>query len=194
MEFTPELVIAAYSKGYFPMAENKNEKHIDWFCPQKRAVFFPEQFHVPRSLLKFINKKDYKVRLNRQFSEVIRLCRDLRSESWINDKIIEVYTYLHKAGFVHSVEVYYGSDLAGGLYGVQIGGVFFGESLFYLKSNASKIALYELIQIMKRENMSLLDIQFKNEFLQQFGICEIDLKEYIDILDVSLCRSVNFTE
>ncbi len=149
---TPEILLSAYSQGLFPMAERATSPYVHWFCPEMRGQLSINNMHIPRSLKKSVRQmkikgNPYDIRINSNFENVIRACAketNSRTETWINPQIIDAYCNLHKLGYAHSVETWQNNKLIGGLYGVAIGGAFFGESMFSLKTNASKVALVHL--------------------------------------------------
>lgn len=182
---TPELLLQAYASGYFPMAESRDAGELHWFYPERRGILPLEAFHTPRSLHKLLRKHPFILRKNTAFGQVIRACaaqRPERPESWINGEIIALYTQLHAMGYAHSVECWREEQLVGGLYGVALGGAFFGESMFSHESGASKIALVHLVQRLKQAGYVLLDAQYSNPHLVQFGVQEIPRKEYLIVL------------
>lgn len=192
MTFNEELVLNAYCNAYFPMGEGNSDR-ISWYRPDPRAIIPVDSFHIPHSLLKIINKKNYEVRLDTSFDKVVRLCRQTHSEGiWISDKIIKVYNRIYEMGYAHSLEIYKNNELAGGLYGVSIGGAFFGESMFQTVSNCSKIALCELVYRMRQKKMILLDTQFSTPHLSQFNLKMIPDKEYYEILQKAIRLPVSF--
>ena len=175
--FSPETLIKAYSLGVFPMAESKDDPEIHFFEPDKRGILPIMPPHIPRRLLRLVKQRPYQVTYNRDFPAVIASCAETtpdRDDSWINPEIQRLYVALHAMGFAHSVEVWEDNRLIGGLYGVAIGGAFFGESMFSRVSNASKITLCHLMARLKYGNFSLLDAQFVSDHLIQFGIESID--------------------
>jgi leucyl/phenylalanyl-tRNA---protein transferase len=182
---TPEMLLQAYAGGYFPMSMNQKARKLYWFSPAVRAVLPLDEdaFHIPRSLQKLLRKHPFTVTFNRAFEEVIRECADSRSEkrdnSWINKEIIELYTELHRRSFAHSVEVWAGEQLIGGLYGVSLGRAFFGESMFSRRTGASKIALVHLVERLQSNGYMLLDAQFENPHLVQFGFQAIPKEQYL---------------
>ncbi len=169
-----EDLLNAYANGYFPMARSRKGKTLYWFKPKERGVLPLDNFHTPASLKKQLRKKPYRLSADTAFCEVITACADTprnhEKGTWINDLIIERYTELHTLGFAHSVECWQGETLAGGLYGVSIGGAFFGESMFSHHPNASRIALVCLVEILRQANYGLLDTQYVNAHLTQFGV------------------------
>jgi leucyl/phenylalanyl-tRNA---protein transferase len=189
----PEIVIHLYEQGYFPMA---HEEQVDWYSPEQRGVIRLDEFHASRSLHKFMrNKQDFEIKTDRDFEKVMRACAEPsegRTGTWINEDLIRVFCKLHKMGFAHSVECWRGDELVGGLYGLHIGAVFCGESMFSRTPNASKVALYYLVEYMKRGGFSLLDAQFTNAHLEQFGITEMPREEYIKILEAGLNQSAQW--
>ena len=189
----PEIVIHLYEQGYFPMA---HEEQVDWYSPEQRGVIRLDKFHVSRSLHKFMrNKQDFEIKTDRDFEGVMRACAQPsagRTGTWINEALIRVFCKLHKMGFAHSVECWRGDELVGGLYGLHIGSVFCGESMFSRTPNASKVALYYLVEYMKRGGFTLLDAQFTNAHLEQFGITEMARDEYLKILEAGLNQSAQW--
>ena len=189
-ELTPELLLAAYANGYFPMAKERDDPNIYWYYPEARGLIPLDGFHVPRSLAKFIRKHPFTITTNKAFPEVIAACAALgsgdRNSTWINDAIIAVYTQLWKSGFAHSVECWQEGRLVGGLYGVALGGAFFGESMFSRATNASKTALVHLVGLLREAGYTLLDTQFVNDHLQQFGVVEVPREKYLEMLLQSL--------
>lgn len=181
-EVTWEFLLAAYANGYFPMADTKDSPILQWMYPEMRGILPLDTFHIPKSLAKFIKKSPFVITTNTAFPQVIRACADVtevRKETWINEQIIKLYCELWENGYAHSVECWQGSELVGGLYGVAIGGAFFGESMFSKTSNASKVALVHLVELLKNAGYTLLDAQFTNEHLKQFGIIEIPRNNYL---------------
>lgn len=176
-EFTPELVLSAYAQGIFPMSDSRRGEEVRWFRPDPRGVIPLDAFHVPKNLAKLVRQERFAVRRDTAFEEVIRACAD-RSSTWISEEIIKVYVALHRHGFAHSVECWQEGDLVGGLYGVALGGAFFGESMFYRVSNASKVALEHLVRHLRKSGFVLLDTQWVTPHLEQFGAMEIPRDEY----------------
>lgn len=191
-KLTPELLLQAYASGYFPMAENRDDDLLHWFHPEKRGIIPLEHFHIPRSLAKAMRAKPYAITCDTAFPQVIRACAEEaanRPESWINEPIIELYTELWRMGFAHSIECWQNEKLVGGLYGVALGGAFFGESMFSRATGASKIALVHLVTELRRANYALLDTQYVNDHLKQFGVTEIPRKAYLTLLESALDRT-----
>jgi leucyl/phenylalanyl-tRNA--protein transferase len=191
--FTPQLVVEAYRGGYFPMAQSRIGQ-IAWYSPDPRAVIPLESFRVPRSLRQFMKKTEYQIRFDSSFPQVIHLCaqRPGGEETWISDEIIDVYTTLNSMGTAHSIETWIQDRLVGGLYGIAIGGGFFGESMFSLSPNASKLALVHLVGHLRRRGFSLLDTQIINNHVRQFGAVEIPRSEYLSRLRRALALPVSF--
>ncbi len=182
-------ILQAYRLGYFPMAESRDDPNVFWVHPQKRGVLPLNGLKVSRSLKKVVRRNEFVVKINTAFSDVMRCCAAEtpdRDETWINDRIIEVYSDLHHQGHAHSVECWHGTQLAGGLYGVSIGGAFFGESMFSRRTNASKVALVHLIARMKAGGYRLLDTQFITDHLISLGAEEITKSEYQNRLNKAL--------
>ncbi len=179
MKITTDILLEAYKQGYFPMAESRNAGTLRWFDPEYRGILTFDGFHVPRSLRKTLRGQVYKVTFNTAFGRVIRACADARKDTWINDEIIALYTSLHKKGFAMSAESWTEEgELAGGLYGVCIGRAFFGESMFSVSTDASKVALVHLMARLWSRGCQLVDAQFVNDHLLQFGISEIPRADY----------------
>jgi leucyl/phenylalanyl-tRNA--protein transferase len=193
MRLNPDLLLSAYSQGYFPMAHEDGELY--WHDPDPRAIMPLPEFHVPRSLKRTIKKGTFGVRLNTAFAEVMEGCAAPapdREETWINEDIFVAYTYLHQLGFAHSVETWRNGKLVGGLYGVALQGLFAGESMFSLEKDASKVALVYLVEHLKARGFLLLDIQYMTEHLRRFGAIEIPAKAYKARLQAALTLPVSF--
>src|ERR1700731_4728816 len=175
----PELLLHGYRFGIFPMA--MSDGTIEWFSPDPRAILPLDKFHVPHGLQRVMRKQIFEIGTDGQFAEVIRACAK-RKDTWINDEIIESYEKLHELGYAHSVETLSGGKLVGGLYGVAIGGPFFGESMFHRKTDASKVALLALIEHLRVQKFTLLDTQWVTPHLAQFGAIEIPRSQYLRLL------------
>ena len=191
-ELDPDFILAAYCSGYFPMAETLTGR-ISWYSPDPRAILPLSGFRVSRSLRQKLRKDMFDVRINTAFREVIAACAG-RSETWISPEIIRAYTALHDMGFAHSVEAWHEGRLAGGLYGLAIAGAFFGESMFTRETDASKVALVHLVERLRARDFVLLDTQFVNEHVRQFGACEIPRPEYLEMLAGALSAKTTFLE
>jgi leucyl/phenylalanyl-tRNA--protein transferase len=191
-EFTPELVLHAYSVGAFPMADEDGE--IAWFSPDPRAIFPLDTFHVPRTLQKTIRRGTFEIRIDTAFDDVIAACGDRPEGTWISGDIISVYKTLHESGFAHTVEAWQAGALAGGLYGVTLGGAFFGESMFTRVTDASKVALVALVDRLRTRGFTLLDTQWLTPHLVRFGATEISRPEYLRRLRIALDLDVTFTD
>ncbi len=188
---TPDLLVRAYCAGFFPMADSRRGR-IRWYSPDPRAVIPLESFHVPRSLRRTIRRGLFDVRVNTAFRAVIRACAE-RPETWISDEIVRAYEALHALGLAHSVETWQGERLVGGLYGVALGGAFFGESMFSRVTDASKVALVALVERLRARGFTLLDTQFLTPHLARFGAVEIPRGEYLRRLAAALrleCRFI----
>ncbi len=178
---TPELVLSAYSIGLFPMANDRDDPTIHWIDPLHRGVLPLDRFHVPRSLRKTIRRGRFELTVNCDFPAVIAACAEPtpdRPRTWLNDDIISLYVDLHRRGHAHSIESWEDGRLVGGLYGLAIGGAFCGESMFSRATDASKVALVELVARLRIGGYVLLDTQFVNDHLTQFGIEEITRSAY----------------
>lgn len=186
----PDAIIDAYCNGYFPMADSK-AGDISWYSPDPRAIIPLDAFKASRSLQRLIRKRAFEIRVDQSFSEIIDSCAD-RADTWISTEIINAYTVLHDRGLAHSVESWQGSELVGGLYGVAIGGAFFGESMFSRVSNASKVALVHLVDTLRLCGFSLLDTQFMNEHIRQFGTVEVSRSAYLKQLSMAVSLDRRF--
>jgi leucyl/phenylalanyl-tRNA--protein transferase len=175
----PELLLEGYRLGVFPMA--MEDDSIEWFSPDPRAILPLDGFHVPHALRRLARRNPFKITIDEAFSGVIRACAE-RKDTWINQEIIESYTRLHELGHAHSVEAWKENMLAGGLYGVAIGGAFFGESMFHRVTEASKIALVALVEHLRARKFVLLDTQWLTPHLQQFGGIQISRSHYLHLL------------
>lgn len=184
-----ELLVEAYRRGIFPMGMEDGE--IGWFSPDPRAIIPLETFHVPHGLKRSLRKQLYEVRFNTCFEQVMRSCAD-RAETWINEEIISSYTHLHRLGIAHSVEAWHERELVGGLYGVSLGGAFFGESMFHTATDASKYALHALVEHLRKRGFTLLDTQWITPHLQTFGAVEIPRSSYLELLGRSLASPCSF--
>jgi leucyl/phenylalanyl-tRNA--protein transferase len=182
---TPEIVLNAYGRGIFPMAEDRDDPTLYWIDPEMRGVLPLEGFHVPRRLARTVRSDRFQVHVNRAFAEVIESCASPapgRWSTWINRRIFELYCDLNRRGNAHSVECWSEGELAGGLYGVDLGGAFFGESMFSRETDASKVALVHLVARLKAGGYRLLDVQFVTRHLASFGAIEVPRPEYHRLL------------
>ena len=173
------------------MAESADDTDIHWIDPDLRGVLPLDGLHISRSLRKTLLRGEYSVRVNHRFDDVVAACAN-RETTWINDKIAQLYASLHRSGYAHSVEVIMDGELAGGLYGVSLGGAFFGESMFSLRTNASKIALVYLVARLRKGGFTLLDTQFVTDHLTSLGAVEIPRLEYQRQLSQALGIVSNF--
>lgn len=188
----PEMMLALYRKGAFPMAESKESDKVEWYLPQNRAIIPLDNFNIPRSFKKFLKERKFTVHFDRDFPAVIEGCAS-RAETWISPRLTEAYMRLHRLGYIHTVEVYDEEDrIAGGLYGVAIGGAFFGESMFSYQPQASKTALYYLIHRLRARGFTLLDVQIINDHLKMFGAVEIPDQQYKELLVLGVNRECSF--
>jgi leucyl/phenylalanyl-tRNA--protein transferase len=187
-----ELLLAAYAAGYFPMAHERSGE-IAWYSPDPRAVLPLEAFTISRSLRQTFAKNLFALRVNTAFEEVIRECAG-RKETWISEDIVQSYLALHRLGYAHSVEAWREDLLAGGLYGVALGGAFFGESMFSRAANASKVALVHLVARLRSRRFELLDTQFVTPHLARFGAVEIPREEYLARLRSAVTKQRRFVD
>ena len=181
-----ELLVSAYASGWFPMAVDPGE--IRWYSPDPRGIIPLEAFHVPSRLARVVRAGRFRIEIDRDFEAVIRACaeaerRDGDPGTWIDGEIIESYCALHRAGLAHSVEARQDGRLMGGLYGVALGGAFFGESMFHRATDASKVALVALVERLRARGYQLLDLQWVTPHLEQFGAIEIPRRTYLKMLE-----------
>jgi len=195
IDITPEVLLKAYSCGIFPMAESAEDPALYWIEPEKRGIIPLDRFHVPDRLARTVRSSRYAVVVDRNFDAIIDGCaepRPGRSRTWINTRIRNLYRKLYERGDCHTVEVYDGEELVGGLYGVSLGRAFFGESMFHRARDASKIALVHLVARLKAGHYRLLDTQFVTEHLQTFGAVEVSRPVYHKLLDAALVGEGDF--
>ncbi len=189
---TPALVLRAYAVGLFPMAERREDEEIFWVDPRRRGVIPLDGLRISRSLARRLRRDDYSVTVDADFEGVIDACAD-RDETWINAEIRRLYTALHRLGHAHSLEVWMDGELAGGIYGVTLGAAFFGESMFSLRRDGSKIALAWLVDRLRQAGFVLFDTQFLTPHLASLGGVEISRTEYHRKLAEALARHADFT-
>ena len=197
MNLNEETILKGYSLGIFPMSESFDDPKIYWINPKKRGIIPIKDFKISKSLKKEIKKNKFKITINKNFNKVITNCAKKtknRPKTWINKKIIVSYSNLHKIGHAHSIEAWFQNKLVGGLYGVSLGSAFFGESMFSIMSNASKICLVYLIANLNKKGFTLLDTQFVNPYLKKLGAIEISRKKYLKILGNSLKKNIDFNK
>jgi leucyl/phenylalanyl-tRNA---protein transferase len=188
---TPETILNAYAQGAFPMADEVGV--IRWYTADPRGVLPLDKFYQPRSLKQVVKRGKFEIRINSDFKGVMQGCRANREEgTWISAELIELYIRLHEMGFAHSVECWHEGKLAGGLYGVAMGGVFFGESMFHYVTDASKVALVALVQRLRERHFELLDTQAVTSHLKRFGAIEIPARQYLAKLHATLTLQRTF--
>ena len=195
IDITPEVLLKAYSCGIFPMAESAEDPALYWIEPERRGLIPLDRFHVPGRLARTVRSTRYTVFVDRDFDAVIDGCAQPaagRARTWINARIRGLYRKLYERGDCHSVEVYDGEDLVGGLYGVSLGRAFFGESMFHRARDASKIALVHLVARLKAGHYRLLDTQFVTDHLRTFGAVEVSRPVYHKLLDAALVGEGDF--
>lgn len=186
----PDLLLRAYSLGWFPMGTGRRGR-IEWFSPDPRGILPLDRFHAPARLARVVRQARFQVRVDTAFETVMRACA-ARDETWITDDIVNSYVALHRVGFAHSVETWQDGELVGGLYGVAIGGAFFGESMFHTVTDASKVALVSLVERLKARGFTLLDTQWLTPHLAQFGGVEIRRDDYLERLAAALPLACSF--
>jgi len=189
-----QSLLLAYSSGIFPWPHPRI-KEIPWFCPPTRALLFFDNFQLNRTLKRELAKQRYHFEINKNFRAVISHCakvtRAHEKSTWIKKSIIDAYTDFHRAGYAHSVECYEGAELCGGLYGVSIGGMFAGESMFHLKPNASKLCLWHLVQHLKAQDVKWIDCQNMTPFLASLGATEVSRTEFLALLKPAVKKDVD---
>ena len=189
MDLTPDIILRAYAAGVFPMAKSHNDSDIFWVDPDMRGLLPLDQFHVPRSLKKVVRRGAFEIRYDTAFQSVVLACAEpsaSRDNTWINEEIVTLYSALHQMGHSHSVECWRNDCLVGGLYGLSLGGAFFGESMFSREKDASKVALVYLVMRLRIGGYRLLDTQFVTDHLKQFGAIEISRQDYHGLLEEAL--------
>lgn len=190
-----DLLLKAYASGVFPMAESATDPEVFWVRPETRGIIPLDTFHVPRSLRKTIRRGVFDIRFDFDFEATIAACAESREErpsTWINGPIREAYMQLHGMGHCHSVEAWRGGRLVGGLYGLTLGRVFFGESMFSKETDASKVCLVHLVERLKERGFVLLDTQFTTEHLMRFGAIDVPRARYETMLAEALTGSATF--
>ncbi|HEY0223227.1 MAG TPA: leucyl/phenylalanyl-tRNA--protein transferase [Pseudolabrys sp.] len=186
IEITPEVLLKAYACGIFPMAESADDPALYWIEPDMRGIIPLDGFHVPARLARTLRATPFTVFVDRDFDAVIDGCAEAkpdRTRTWINERIRKIYRSLFDHGHAHSVEVYDGGDLVGGLYGVSLGAAFFGESMFHRARDASKIALVHLVARLRAGGYRLLDTQYVTDHLKTFGAAEVPKRRYHKLLE-----------
>jgi leucyl/phenylalanyl-tRNA--protein transferase len=197
VEITPEVLLKAYACGIFPMAESADDPALYWIEPEKRGIIPLESFHVPSRLGRTVRSDRFAIRINHDFEGVLDGCAEPqigRTRTWINARIRTLYRKLHDIGHCHSVEAYENGELVGGLYGVCLGRVFFGESMFHRSRDASKVALVHLVARLKAGGFRLLDTQFVTDHLKTFGAIEVSRRQYHKLLEAALVGEADFAE
>ena len=182
---SPQLLVRAYTAGIFPMAIPDEGEAIYWFSPDPRAIIPLDAYRIPRSVRRAVRKSPFATTTDTRFVEVIRAC-SARAQTWISDEIIRLYTELFRMGFAHSVETWLDGRLVGGLYGVAVGGAFFGESMYHTVADASNVALADLIARLLSSRFLLLDTQYLTPHLERFGAVEISREAYLQRLEEAI--------
>jgi leucyl/phenylalanyl-tRNA--protein transferase len=195
LEITPDLLLQAYRIGVFPMGERRDDPKLYWLDPRQRAILPLDSFHLPRRLARTVRSGHFSVEADVDFAGVVRACAEPRPghpESWINEPIVELYSELYRRGHAHSIECRRNGELVGGLYGVHVGGAFFGESMFSRERDASKVALVHLVGRLIKGGFRLLDCQFMTEHLRAFGTVEVDRDAFRALLADAIERPAVF--
>ena len=194
-EITPEVLLRAYACGIFPMAESADDPTLFWVEPEMRGVIPLDSFRVTSRLTRTVRSDEFTVRVDTAFKAVVAGCAEPqpgREDTWINKRIRDLYVGLHELGHAHSVEAWQDGELVGGLYGVSLGGAFFGESMFHRVRDASKVALVHLVARLIAGGFELLDTQYVTEHLRSFGAIEIPRRRYTALLDKAIRGEANF--
>ena len=195
IEITPEVLLKAYACGIFPMAESADDPALYWIEPEQRGVIPLDRFRVPSRLARTVRSDRFTVTVDRDFEGVMAGCADPRAgrpRTWINARIRVLYRKLHERHHCHSIEVYDGDNLVGGLYGVTLGRAFFGESMFHRARDASKVALVHLVARLRAGGFKLLDTQFVTDHLKSFGAFEVPRRQYHKLLETALTGEADF--
>jgi leucyl/phenylalanyl-tRNA--protein transferase len=195
LDITPQVLLKAYACGIFPMAESADDPGLFWIEPERRGIIPLEEFHISRRLARTIRRGEFDIRIDTNFDAIIDGCAapsQGRPRTWINTRIRRIYRDLFAMGNCHTVEVWFDGELVGGLYGVALGGAFFGESMFTRATDASKVALAHLVERLKAGGYTLLDTQFMTEHLRRFGAVEVERKEYQKLLDQAVAGTGDF--
>jgi leucyl/phenylalanyl-tRNA--protein transferase len=195
IEITPEVLLKAYACGIFPMAESADDPALYWIEPEKRGIIPLDRFHVPARLARTVRSDRFTVLIDRDFNGVLDGCAEPqpdRQRTWINARIRTLYRKLYERRHCHSVEVYHGDELVGGLYGVTLGRAFFGESMFHRARDASKVALVHLVARLRAGGFRLLDTQFVTDHLMTFGAVEVPQRQYHKLLEAALSGEGDF--
>ncbi len=195
-KITPDILLRAYSIGLFPMAEARDDPLLFWVDPQQRGILPLDEFHIPKSLRKTLRRQIFDVRYDTAFLQVMEACAAPapgRESTWINQEIMDLYQDLFRQGYCHSIECWQDQRLVGGLYGLALGGAFFGESMFSRQRDASKIALCHLVAHLRAGGFTLLDTQFLTEHLARFGAREIPRDDYKKLLIQALSKPASFS-
>ena len=188
----PELLLRAYALGWFPMGTGRRGR-IEWFSPDPRGILPIQTFHAPSRLRRVVRQSRFTIRIDTAFEAVMRACAH-RDETWITEDIVASYVSLHRLGFAHSVETWQDDQLVGGLYGVALGGAFFGESMFHTATDASKVALVALVERLRDRGFVLLDTQWVTPHLAQFGGVEIPRADYLERLATAITLPVRLID
>ena len=195
LDISPEVLLKAYAIGVFPMADSADDPGLFWVEPEQRGILRLDAFHLPARLARTVRQEKFEIRIDTDFEAVISACaesRPGRRKTWINARIRRLYGQLFELGHCHTIEAWREGKLVGGLYGLALGGAFFGESMFSRERDASKVALVHLVARLKAGGFQLLDTQFITEHLRQFGAVEIGRNEYQKLLDQALAVEADF--
>lgn len=195
VDLTPQVLLKAYACGIFPMAESADDPGLYWIEPEARGILPLGRFHIPRRLQRTVSQDMFEIHVDRDFEAVIAGCAEAvpgRTKTWINSRIRKLYTDLFELGHCHTVEAWSNGRLVGGLYGVRLGGAFFGESMFTRARDASKVALVHLVARLRAGGFRLLDSQFTTDHLKQFGAVDVDRRQYHHLLERAVLADADF--
>ena len=187
----PQTLLVAYSQGAFPMTDRDGTTR--WYTADPRGILPLDRFHIPHSLAQVVRQNRFDVRIDHDFEAIMRACMITRPDgSWISERLIDVYCELHRQGYAHSVECWRDGEIAGGLYGVSLGGAFFGESMFHFQRDASKVALVHLVSRLRERGYELLDTQASTQHLRRFGCIDIRAEQYMKLLRTAMAKNCKF--
>ncbi len=191
-----ENLLVAYTQGVFPMAQEDEDWEVYWYQPDPRTILpLDDAFHVSKTLAATVRKAPFEIRYSTVFEQVMRKCAEPRQDesgTWISEDLLQAYVELHNAGFAHSVEAFLDGELVGGLYGVTVGGLFAGESMFHRATDASKVCLVHLVEKLRKQGYLLHDTQFMTDHLRKFGAVEIPAAEYLKRVEIAVLKDCSF--
>ena len=190
---SPEQLLGGYAQGIFPMSDSRDDEGFSWYSARRRGIIPMDEFRVSSNARRLIRNRRYRIGFNERFRTTMELCA-ARNSTWISELIVDSYAHLHQLGYAHSVEVYSGEQMVGGLYGVSLGAAFFGESMFNYEPESSKVALWWCHKALAYGGFELWDTQFYTEHLAQFGCIEIPQTDYEQMLEVAIRKEATFSD